>query len=632
MNLKISSLCRQLALGAALTASLLSLTPRAVAQSFPNSPPNVWNCYDIGSFNWPGGQAYNESNSEMQISSGGSGVSGTSDTLHFACQPLYGNGSIVTQVTSLTDSAAGAECGLMIRQSSAANAQFAMVGITAGQGACFQYRTSQGGLSSTGGTSGSSTAPVYLKLTRSGNTFTGYTSTNGTSWTQVGQETVSMTSNTYAGFAVWSATSSNYTVADLANTVFMPTEARSAFSFDDSIGVNVHLTYTDTAYGNFAGVVQPYLTQLGVKHFRDAYNASTASDFETLASSGIKSIEMLADPSDVPDLSQTPNDVLGSIEMVEGPNETDDNGDSWTYDGESFPYGTTAFQNALYTNVTTSSNSTIKALPVIATSVGNPSDESQLAPLTSCNYENMHSYPSGGLPDNALDATWIPDANEIVGAGNPTKSVIATETGYFTDTSLTDGIDEATQAKYVPRLVAEYMNRFVTRTYFYELIDEISTWNTGLNGTTSESHYGLVRDSSTVAQANAGDRQIAAKPAYTALQSMISILSDSGNFSTGTLNYSLTGQMYDVHQLLLEKANGDYYLLVWRDVSCYNPSTQTDINNGYVNVTLTLPSTFATINLYEPSSTGTSVAWTTSNVSSLGIGVLDQLMIFELVP
>ncbi|MGO4270811.1 hypothetical protein AB4Z22_13350 [Paenibacillus sp. TAF58] len=41
-----------------------------------------------------------------------------------------------------------------------------------------------------------------MKLSRTGNTFTSYISPDGTTWTQIGSTTVSMSSNAYIGLAV----------------------------------------------------------------------------------------------------------------------------------------------------------------------------------------------------------------------------------------------------------------------------------------------------------------------------------------------------------------------------------------------------------------------------------------------
>ncbi|HTD68775.1 MAG TPA: hypothetical protein VK846_19815, partial [Candidatus Limnocylindria bacterium] len=64
-------------------------------------------------------------------------------------------------------------------------------------------RTSTGG-STSDKSGGSGNAPYWVRLVRSGNTFTAYKSTNGTSWTSVGSYTISMGANIYIGLAVTS--------------------------------------------------------------------------------------------------------------------------------------------------------------------------------------------------------------------------------------------------------------------------------------------------------------------------------------------------------------------------------------------------------------------------------------------
>jgi hypothetical protein len=94
----------------------------------------------------------------------------------------------------------------MVRETLNANSMYAMMNITPSNGACFQYRTSTGGSCSNNISSGK-TAPYWVRVVRSGNSFSGYMSTNGTTWTQVGaSQTISMGTNTYMGMAVTSRT------------------------------------------------------------------------------------------------------------------------------------------------------------------------------------------------------------------------------------------------------------------------------------------------------------------------------------------------------------------------------------------------------------------------------------------
>ena len=48
-----------------------------------------------------------------------------------------------------------------------------------------------------------------------------------------------------------------------------PDPARPADAFVDFVGVNTHLGYYDTAYGDYEHILKPRLLELGVRHIRD---------------------------------------------------------------------------------------------------------------------------------------------------------------------------------------------------------------------------------------------------------------------------------------------------------------------------------------------------------------------------
>jgi regulation of enolase protein 1 (concanavalin A-like superfamily) len=75
--------------------------------------------------------------------------------------------------------------------------------VSAAKGLAFQRRVATGGISTH--TAGANrTAPYWVKLTRSGNIFSAYTSPDGTSWTLVGSDTIAMASTIYVGLATTS--------------------------------------------------------------------------------------------------------------------------------------------------------------------------------------------------------------------------------------------------------------------------------------------------------------------------------------------------------------------------------------------------------------------------------------------
>ena len=133
----------------------------------------------------------------------GADIWNNADGFFFRGAALSGNGSIQARLTSQTATDPWAKAGLMIRASTNANSAHAFVAATPANGLAFQRRTTTGG-SSTHTAQGSYVYPIWLKLTRSGSTFTGYKSTNGTSWTQIGTANITMSNQVYIGMAVTS--------------------------------------------------------------------------------------------------------------------------------------------------------------------------------------------------------------------------------------------------------------------------------------------------------------------------------------------------------------------------------------------------------------------------------------------
>jgi ABC-type transport system involved in multi-copper enzyme maturation permease subunit len=135
----------------------------------------------------------------------GPGGEPVTDSFYFVRQPLTGNGSITARVTSLTADHPGpggvgqlperagqqgwgpqpwSKAGIIIKQSTKQGSAYAAMMVTGGNGVRMQYDYTQ----DVAGLAGSASAayPRWLRLTRSGDTITGYDSAYGTHWTEVG--------------------------------------------------------------------------------------------------------------------------------------------------------------------------------------------------------------------------------------------------------------------------------------------------------------------------------------------------------------------------------------------------------------------------------------------------------------
>ena len=100
-------------------------------------------------------------------------------------------------MTSQTDTDGWAKSGVMIKESTAAGSKYVLMAVTPQHGTTFQYN-----FNGDGGSAPYAFPNGWVKLERVGDVFTGYTSANGTNWTQVGQTTLAMGTAVTAGLAV----------------------------------------------------------------------------------------------------------------------------------------------------------------------------------------------------------------------------------------------------------------------------------------------------------------------------------------------------------------------------------------------------------------------------------------------
>ncbi|UFS68797.1 M6 family metalloprotease domain-containing protein [Geomonas sp. RF6] len=163
--------------------------------------PVPWAAQDVGSVGIAGSASY--SSDTFTIRGAGGDIWGNADAFRFVYRTLDGDGQIVARVASLQNTNGYAKAGVMFRQSLAANSIHAMMVLTPGYGAEFSRRTATGGSTTVTGLGGMA-APYWVKLVRSGNTFTGYVSSNGTDWRQAGSSSITMGSSLYVGLAVCS--------------------------------------------------------------------------------------------------------------------------------------------------------------------------------------------------------------------------------------------------------------------------------------------------------------------------------------------------------------------------------------------------------------------------------------------
>jgi hypothetical protein len=190
------------------------------------------------------------------------------DQFNYAYEPISGNASISAELLSLTNADNGngtPQAGVMFRASTNASDPFFEMAQTSAGTLLLEYRTTTGGAVTTVSQGSASVGSEYVEVTRSGSSFSGYYSSNGTTWQLAATVAIAaMPATVNIGLAasasynpqLTSAAFSNVTVSGLTvasiaastpNPVTGTTAALSALGAEN--GSDAGLTYTWAATG-----------------------------------------------------------------------------------------------------------------------------------------------------------------------------------------------------------------------------------------------------------------------------------------------------------------------------------------------------------------------------------------------
>jgi hypothetical protein len=190
---------------ATATATFDNVSIVAGTPAPPATFPAPWVRQDIGAVGASGSGGFDNSTGTFTVKGAGADVWGTADAFDYVYRPLTGDGWIVARVASIQNTSSWAKAGVMIRESSSADAAQAFMLVSYSKGLAFQRRAVAGGDSTS--TSGPlAGAPYWVKLERIGNTFNAYASPDGAAWTLVGSDSIAMGSTVMVGLAVSSHT------------------------------------------------------------------------------------------------------------------------------------------------------------------------------------------------------------------------------------------------------------------------------------------------------------------------------------------------------------------------------------------------------------------------------------------
>jgi hypothetical protein len=397
------------------------------------------------------------------------------------------------------------------------------------------------------------------------------------------------------------------------------TQARSADSVVESMGVTAHLNWGGSVYDTGYSAYRPLLGALGIRYIRTNAASNALSKFDDLyASFGIRfNFTMMLLSNGALDASQIPSKLayikntigVEKVSSIEGANEYN----SFASTNPNWATEDRNFQAELYKDV--KADSSLRQLPVIGPSIWKRiyADFVSIGNIDqNIDYANLHYYTFGRKPTLFSNGT-MDDAINWAKILAPTSPCVwVTETGYDQSTP------QRVTAKYMLRMYLEFFNRCGNgsgKTYLYDLIDDTKA-------------YGML------------DANLKPRPVYFAVKNLIKILSDKGAaFTPSSLNYSIAGDQTNIHKTILQKHDGRFYMLIWQDVDSQT-SSGAEANVPLRSLSLDVSKhNFAKMNVYLPTgldmadpNNGAIATQSIAAPSVVPINVPDHVMVLEFVP
>ena len=387
------------------------------------------------------------------------------------------------------------------------------------------------------------------------------------------------------------------------------TTAASASTFIGTIGVN----------GEADATTASELLYLGVDHLRA--DATSAARLLAAGADGAK-IDVIVPwymraitSTDLSDLLTGFNPAASVIEAIEGPNEVNNDPDS--FGGLTGAAGVEAEQKKIYALVKSDAtlNNADKNTAVYDFTVLQGTAANAYGGMSAyADYNNVHAYGGAGIPPWWI-LPGVTKNSTIAGA----KAEIVTETGATTIAG-PGGVDPATQARYDLDALLDDFKLGVSRTYLYDIQD----WVTGSSVDNFSAYYGLYNTNGTI------------KLAGTALHNFTAILSqgNSTNPSSSTaqaLSYGISGLPYYGKVQLLSKSGGVFDFALWNETADWNVTKRSEVVIPTDTVMITLASTFKTISIYDPLLSANPIK-TVKNASSITFSISSDPLIVEVTP
>lgn len=409
--------------------------------------------------------------------------------------------------------------------------------------------------------------------------------------------------------------------------VFVSVKAIMSNLAADAVGINTHLNFGNTLYATrYEDIIKPRLIELGVKHIRDHFGDDKVdARYADLAHAyGIKLLLINNDSGNDLDSVKAEVKRLNTVDpakpvvdLIEPANERDV---GWKKNWSKLCDYMVNYRKVFKNDPATASipllgpsfANTLQSAVDFGKICANASEDMQIG--------NLHAY-SGLYPESPYSGGWgisFDNAIERYRTISLNKPLIESESGYKMGEGMQGhpAVSQRAAAKYSPRLVLERLRRRVSRLYFYQLIN-------------AAEDFGLLNDD--------GSPRLQ----FTSLKNFIHLMADEGtDFTPGELRYSLNGDMQNIYQMLFQKSNGTYILVIWQGVNGSDNGTKNndyrDVENPDRKITLKLPQKAAVIKVYRPSfdtlpdGNGVLPVITVKNRSDIELSVPDHVLVVEI--
>jgi hypothetical protein len=398
----------------------------------------------------------------------------------------------------------------------------------------------------------------------------------------------------------------------------------SADALVESLGVCVHLSYSNTVYGRFEDIIFPLMRDLGIRYARDGIPTGQKINSRgwqyvrgrKLVEIGVRFSCVTSDGLVFPttlysQLEDAFEWYTEGVAMIEGANESN------LTRKPNWQTAVVEHQRALYSCIKQSSK--LRQIPVAGPSLFIPGNDPAGNYADAVDFGNVHAYPGFAHPESTREGdldVFIRGAEKNTGS----KPIIVSETGYHAalqTTSRHPPVSEPVIARYLPRLALNCFRKNIHRTFIYELAD---TYNKG--PADKESNFGLARAT--------GEP----KPGYVALKNLIALFSDKGaSLKTRPLGVGLAGpNTSDVFMVIFQRSNREYLVPIWLGIRSWDPASKEALAPSIRPLSLRLDRSMKLVDVTTFDDTGNvKTEKKGSTARDVAVNVSDQLTVLRLV-